>query len=210
MKKVIVMLAVLAMAVPAMAQLAGTGHDFSGEAFSDGEICGPCHTPHNANASTEAPLWARANSGASYTAYTGFDMDATVGAPAGLSLMCLSCHDGTIELDTFVGSDGTLSADKMGDIGVGSGDVGTNLSSSHPISIVYNTLLISSDSDLNDPATEASGLGGTVEEDLLVGTAGSATVECSSCHDVHNGAGVASLLVKSNAASALCTTCHAK
>ena len=50
-------------------------------------------------------------------------------------------------------------------------------------------------------------------EDMLAGTGdNTATVECSSCHDVHNQgpAGVADLLIKSNASSDLCLTCHIK
>ncbi len=35
-------------------------------------------------------------------------------------------------------------------------------------------------------------------------------MECSSCHDVHDRNGHAKLLVKSNARSALCVTCHDK
>ena len=33
-------------------------------------------------------------------------------------------------------------------------------------------------------------------------------LECASCHDVHNSYNQAGLLVKSNADSALCLTCH--
>ncbi|MDH5534775.1 MAG: cytochrome c3 family protein [Betaproteobacteria bacterium] len=36
------------------------------------------------------------------------------------------------------------------------------------------------------------------------------SVECASCHEPHNGTGNATFLRVSNAASALCTTCHSK
>ncbi|MBN4058944.1 cytochrome c3 family protein [bacterium AH-315-J04] len=35
-------------------------------------------------------------------------------------------------------------------------------------------------------------------------------VECTSCHDPHNQSGAPYMLVKSNARSALCLTCHKK
>ena len=47
---------------------------------------------------------------------------------------------------------------------------------------------------------------------MLFGTAGSRTMECASCHDVHNTASASNqnLLLISNTASALCLTCHNK
>jgi predicted CXXCH cytochrome family protein len=47
---------------------------------------------------------------------------------------------------------------------------------------------------------------GTINTNLL----SSGKMQCSSCHDVHNSAGVLGLLRKSNAGSALCLTCHHK
>jgi predicted CXXCH cytochrome family protein len=35
-------------------------------------------------------------------------------------------------------------------------------------------------------------------------------IECVSCHDPHNTAGIDKLLVMSNRRSALCLTCHIK
>ena len=84
--------------------------------------------------------------------------------------------------------------------------MGTDLSDDHPISFTYNTALATADGGLWDPASALSGLGGTIDADLLSGS----MVECSSCHDVHNSYGIPFLLVKSNAASALCLTCHDK
>jgi len=39
---------------------------------------------------------------------------------------------------------------------------------------------------------------------------GGDSVECSSCHDVHNGTGFGALLKVDNAGSQLCLTCHTK
>jgi len=57
-----------------------------------------------------------------------------------------------------------------------------------------------------DPTTTSSGLGGTIDGDMLLAN----QVQCASCHDVHNAANLNFLLVKDNANSALCLTCHNK
>jgi hypothetical protein len=56
------------------------------------------------------------------------------------------------------------------------------LSTSHPISFVYDSALATADGRLKDPS-ENSTLGGTIAEDLL-DSAG--MVQCSSCHDIHS------------------------
>lgn len=190
------------------AELALSAHDFSAEAWNPGaQLCQPCHTPHNADTTvTESPLWNHEVTVAAHTPYSGpGTLDATVGSPAGVSLLCLSCHDGTVALDSFGGD--------LGSTVIGAEfSVGTDLSNDHPISFTYNAALATADGELFDPETVSSGLGGTIEADMLFGTAGSATLECASCHDVHNTVSAAnpSLLLKSNVGSALCLTCHDK
>ena len=129
-------------------------------------------------------------------------MQAAVGDPAGVSLLCLSCHDGVTALDSFGGTAGTVPLS-------GSANVGLDLSNDHPISITYNAALVALDSELHDPTLTTSGLGANIDDDMLEG-AGNNLLECSSCHDVHNTANVANLLRKSNVQSALCLTCHNK
>ena len=64
------------------------------------EVCVFCHTPHGGTA--DAPLWNRAMATpGTYTPYTSSTLDTTVGQPDGISLACLSCHDGTIALDAL-------------------------------------------------------------------------------------------------------------
>lgn len=194
----------------ATANMAGTGHDFSLTGWAGGEICIACHTPHNANAAfTLVPLWNnREQTVASYDLYTSVTgtLDATMVQPAGMSKLCLSCHDGTVALENFGGVTGG------GTIIGGTGNFGTDLNNDHPVSFVYNAALATADGELFDPATQSAGLptAGTIEARLLFGATTSATVECASCHDVHNSASVAKLLVKSNVGSALCLTCHDK
>ncbi len=61
--------------------IAGSAHDFSGEAWNAaGEICIPCHTPHNADiTAANAPLWNHELTAATYYFYTQhYFMNATV------------------------------------------------------------------------------------------------------------------------------------
>ncbi|MBN2433016.1 MAG: cytochrome C [Acidobacteria bacterium] len=188
------------------AGIAGSAHDFSDETWSHGQICLPCHTPHNANTTVaEAPLWNHELTAvATYTLYSTTSLDATVGQPNGTSRLCLSCHDGTVALENFGGvTNGT--AFVTGTILVGNG---ANLSGDHPVSFTYDAALAATDGGLHDPTVTASGLigGGTISDDMLSG----GTMQSSSCHEVHNECGHNSLLILDNGGSALCLTCHDK
>ena len=209
MKCLIVLSVALALgfATVANAEIAGSEHDFSGQGFAQGQICLPCHAPHNASAQATAnvPLWNHAVSIQTYQLYTSDTIDAgspsgSLAQPSGVSKLCLSCHDGTIAIDAFGGNPGSQTI-------TGNANIGTDLSNDHPISFVYDTSLALADGSLNDPSTALAGLAGsngTIEDDMLFGN----RLECASCHDVHNKFGNESLLLKSNAGSALCLTCH--
>ncbi len=209
MKKFSLIFTMVLIASVGFAQLTGSGHDFSGLGWNTAttnKICGPCHTPHNANTTiAEAPLWSHAITAvASYTVYGGTStLDATVGQPGGISKLCLSCHDGTVALDNFIPVNGTSTPL------TGTALLGTDLSGDHPISFTYDAALATTDGELYDPTTTASGLGGNIDADMLFGGT-SDQMECASCHDVHNTAGVAPLLLKANTNSELCLTCHIK
>jgi hypothetical protein len=66
------------------------------KAVAEAQTCLFCHAPHSA--STVAPLWNRGNPGSTYTPYSSSTSVARPGQPTGASLLCLSCHDGTIAL----------------------------------------------------------------------------------------------------------------
>ena len=205
MKKLIAIMIVFFFAGTTFAQtIVGSAHDFSGETWNaSGEICITCHTPHNADATiADAPLWNHQSTAATFTVYNSGTLDATVGQPDGSSKLCLSCHDGTVAVDNFGGN--TTGTEVI----TGDALVGTDLSNDHPVSFVYDAALATTDGGLYDPTTTNSGMpaGGTIDDDMLI----SNKLQCSSCHDVHNGSGVAKLLVKNNNASALCLTCHNK
>jgi len=185
----------------ALAAITGSAHDFSGRGWnSSEEICIVCHTPHHADTTVaDSPLWNHEVTTAVYTIYSSPTMQATTGQPDGVSKLCLSCHDGTVALDSFGGASGTVN------IG-GRYDLGTDLTGDHPISFTYDTALATSDGELANPATALSGLGSTIQNDLLHAN----RLECSSCHDVHNAYNNNHLLVVNNLGSALCLTCHTK
>ena len=161
-------LKILAAAVPLMAaslataDIVGSRHDFSAYAWSDNEICKPCHTPHNAmdNALT-GRLWAHDLSTATYKYHGGSTntgdqttrVDNGSGSVNGVtgmdtaSRLCLGCHDGTVALDSFMGKDGgkgtpsidtvTSSRNEPGyNPNIGAGTVGgatADLSNDHPV-----------------------------------------------------------------------------
>jgi predicted CXXCH cytochrome family protein len=192
-------------------------HDFSGAAWSNNEICVPCHTPHNADMNVmSAPLWNHEVTTASYTVYASSSLNAAPGQPSGVSRLCLSCHDGTVAFDNHGGA-------TNGSRFTNFGNLSTILSDDHPISFLYNSALAAVDGELRDPDTAPSGLGGTITDDLLE----NGSLECTSCHDVHisrNTQGCTGChnthgpvlttktlsLRVSNDNSALCFTCHIK
>lgn len=207
MKKLFVFLVCAMLSTGLYSAIAGSGHDFSGFGWSGGEICLPCHTPHNAKLPPDdlVPLWNHDVTASVFTVYsspTGTLDAGPLGQPAGVSKACLSCHDGTVGLDAY----GTNVPVPV--IIGGAFNLGANLSNDHPISFTFNTALATADGELFDPSAQASGLGGTIQNDMLFAD----QMECASCHDVHNTVcpACASLLVKDNAGSALCLTCHNK
>ncbi len=176
--------------------IVGTKHDLTNG--QPGEVCVYCHTPHNANTAITAPLWNRASSTATYTMYSSATIDMTQATnPQGVSLACLTCHDGTIAVDQYLngptppagGESGTLSGDHK---------IGPDLSNDHPISITYD----------NTKDTEFNALSAISATLPFFGT-GSDQLECATCHDVHDGTN-GDFLRLANTGSALCTTCHVK
>lgn len=77
------------------------------------EVCIFCHTPHGGRtdvAGGAAPIWNRSLSTATYTVYTSPNFDAkgaTPGTPKGVSVACLSCHDGTVAFDALINKPGS-------------------------------------------------------------------------------------------------------
>ncbi len=77
------------------------------------EVCVFCHTPHGGSSVDQdgsAPLWNRMlpdETGFSVYSSPHFEGSDIGFSPRGVSLACLSCHDGTIALDALVNSPGS-------------------------------------------------------------------------------------------------------
>jgi predicted CXXCH cytochrome family protein len=190
--------------------ITGSLHDFTTKAWSGGRICVACHTPHKSDISvTDAPLWNHKNSTQTYTLYASATMNATgIGQPSGLSKLCLSCHDGTVAVDSFGGATGTTLISAVNNLGI-------TLADDHPIGFTYNTALATADGSLFDPSTKSVTIGtgaqtktGTIASLLLF----NGKMECSSCHDVHNTftVGTTGLTRIAQAGSQICISCHNK
>ncbi len=204
-------LLMLAMGPTLAATITGSAHDFTASAWSGGRICVACHAPHKTDTTiADAPLWNHTSSAATYTLYSSPTLKATISQPGGGSKLCLSCHDGTIAVNSFGGVTGTTMISPANNIG-------TNLKASHPIGFTYDTALATANGSLFDPASKTVTIGsgtqtktGTVNAMLLYGN----KMECGSCHDVHNTFTVGALgtgLVKVDpAGSKICLSCHNK
>lgn len=237
MKRTLATLAV-ALMVPAVAfaSIKNSKHDLSSASTTTGakataetEICKFCHTPHKGTASATVPLMNRAGTTtATFGTYTatqkGTALPTTI---SGISAVCMSCHDGGTALGALTNAGGgTAGTITMGATDTGVGGVlattapaylGTSLATSHPAGIPYAGQTVGANVSKAVVADyQAVAAGGVVTNAngsvALSGTTGAFSVECSTCHSVHNtGPTTASfLLTVDNAGSKLCMTCHLK
>lgn len=257
--------ALIAMLLPAddagAQTIRNTKHDLSsgstgGLAFSGtAEVCVFCHTPHGAATGT-APLWNKTLPSAAYQVYST-TVSSTMDAPlatdgiaaspsvGSVSIGCLSCHDGSLAMNSVINAPGSgltnaaftagtwTPALPGGRMAAGVANLGLDLRNDHPIGMHYcgggptvaapGTACV--DPDFRAPLNAA--IGGTTV--FWVETGGNTTrhktdmilynrvfaggaapaVECGSCHDPHTNANTTFLRL-SNAASALCLSCHVK
>ena len=208
------------------------------------EVCVFCHTPHGGLLT--GPLWNHSTpSASSFTHYNSVTLSTYL---QGLSvsrdvndesLLCMSCHDGSVAVDHLINDPNSLGGAPVTIFG-GNTDVdiidlfgttpgsrigaspsnlsGTgDLSDDHPISFSY-------DSVLADPMYNGGSKDGELQTVVnAVGSdvrffGGTNRVECSSCHDPHvdyitaalNQADYAPFLIRPNTGSGLCLACHNK
>jgi predicted CXXCH cytochrome family protein len=177
----------------------GTVHDIN----SGG--CKSCHAPHNGSVATGGTdqntgkilLWDRGFTNVTFGTYSSPTMNsvaAEVGTttpaatdPRLYSFLCLSCHDG-VTSPTLIGPTNTKA--------IGNVTKSAGLTNDHPINMAHDPTL---DTGLKTVA-QVTGAGL-----FLYGT--SNTVQCASCHNVHNNTN-SPFLRKANTNSALCTSCH--
>jgi len=222
------------------AVIAGGPHDLtSGSALRNtnasiaGQTCVFCHTPHGG--ANGKPLWNRATpTGTTYQLYTSSTSDSTTtGAQiaASVSGACMSCHDGTMAMDVLLNVNGLpftpavgftrqgTAKSTYGSTGGGTNNLmtgglpflGTDLRNDHPVTIIYETARAATPTQYVTQVVSGAKItvGSSNPLPLFGASAGTATVECASCHDSHNNS-LGNFLRKSNAGSAICTSCHIK
>lgn len=189
----------ISVAAPGDSNIRATLHNLSKngsgstKASAETQVCVFCHTPHNAAPTSSTPgfnkpLWNRAtNTG--YTRYTSASLDATangyIDQPGGSSLLCLSCHDGTVALgevrvlpkntgtpstNTSITMDGGITTMPAG-YGANTGYtriIGKDLSNDHPISITYDDTLAINDGELVRMDTSQRDVGPTIPNTPVV------------------------------------------
>lgn len=206
-------------------------------------VCIYCHAPHHTrkpnNTETYMPLWNRPQSQAwSFIMYDNGDNPQEYGdhdgdpgtpdelvnhnsyaadnatQPGAVSMLCLSCHDGTVAVNTYgqspqdsasqnVGAGYISTQYKIGDASAtGDGD----LSNHHPIGFDYNATAAHDDEIY--PSSTAMGTTGYTIGELL---SSNGTMECNTCHDVHNTKNLGGKFIwVEDTGSAFCLTCHDK
>jgi len=167
------------------------------KANSESEVCIFCHTPHNS--SPRKPLWNREDPGLNYTLYNSSTIQAEPGQPDGASILCLSCHDGTIALGSVLSkTEPIVFESSVTTMPVGTANLSTDLSDDHPISFIYNTALAATDGELVDPGSFSGPI--HLENEKL---------QCTACHDPHKNL-YHDFLTVTNQNSDLCIHCHQK
>lgn len=167
-------------------------------AASESGICKFCHTPHSAK--PQSALWNRRDPGVTYEPYTSSTALAEPGQPTGASVLCLSCHDGTIALGELLGRRTPIPmAGGVTTIPPGRARVGNDLRHHHPVSFVYDARLAARRGELKMPAS--------LPKQIRLDPAGQ--MQCTSCHDPHDNDN-GEFLVLPNINSRLCVECHQK
>lgn len=194
--------------LPRTAQVA----PMSGFITSYGQPCVYCHHPHGTG--DKRPLWNRPASTASFRMYESSSLDMTIDPrPAEVSMLCLSCHEGSVPLDrvlvkpagfgTAGGSGETIKrcatdchkgGDPAGGLNWENVWFEPDLRKQHPISVLY------------DPSRDAG-----FEPVAIVEAAGlrlvDGRVECVTCHEPHSQRNRPFLRV-ANSGGSLCRSCH--
>jgi hypothetical protein len=131
--------------------------------------------------------------------------------PGGVSLLCLSCHDGSVAVNSY-GNSAQLSYSQSG----GGPTIGAQytigkdnyLGNHHPIGFDYDAVQ-AVDTQIRPADTAFLGAAGPVRNHLY--GAGNTRMECATCHAVHNKGNTGeTLLWRSDTSSHLCLTCHDK
>jgi hypothetical protein len=203
-------------------------------------ICVFCHTPHGG--SLDAPLWNRTNpSHSNWKHYNSATMSTTLKglstsrAPGIESMLCLSCHDGSISINHVInapndnpiilsagGVSDTTIVDFFGNPGARTGSLQGSLApdqvgflnDDHPISFSYTAVEQSNEYLLGAKQGQLQTTYNAVTFGDVRFFGGADNLECPSCHDPHvnyvDNPEYTGFLITPNTGSALCFACHVK
>ncbi len=192
----------------AFADISGTPHDFSAQEWSGGEVCRVCHVPHNPV--ENLLLWNHelsSNSitfGDSQATTSGTSLPTNIGTWSGTTKYCLSCHDGSVAIDSFGGNVGSTYITGSGQIGA-SGDLKGN----HPVAIPYPDQPGATYNSITTGANPSDYVPSPTGVKVYGTTAGAKGLECGSCHEPHDDT-IDPFLRVTMTSSALCASCHKK
>jgi len=216
-----------------------------------GRTCVFCHTPHNAQQTPNtpnAPLWNRADVAANLVTPYSWSTPANLSVDGGLTAalpfaddpligptrLCMSCHDGTIAMDSHRSKGGTAGTQVMGTSN--HAYISLDLTVTHPIGFKYtdavtarttSELVPTSVGFLTAPSTSftatsfnTSSRGSLTKSSLKIADTlyGGEYMTCATCHDVHNTVNAKSdtgqtynyFLRAREEGSAICLSCHIK
>ncbi len=216
--------------------ISGTAHDFSGISSPQTGACTFCHTPHQAQA--QALLW---NHTLSTNNFSWLETTTTGGTPystfagdtyKGPTAKCLSCHDGSVAIgDIGWWNGGAPGAPLLNSFITGGFQIGEggDMTGNHPVAMpfpygsaanTYNSVTNGASALLSgwQPTPEANGIKLYTDDGTSVFagvTPGQTGMECTSCHDPHNGSEVQDIfflrgLLGGNTADYICVKCHDK
>jgi predicted CXXCH cytochrome family protein len=232
MKHVFTIVVALGLLVPsAFAQYSAVGkvlnskHDLSSGSTSGNikstdqtQVCVFCHVAHQASAANkQEPLWNHTLTATNFsTAYASSTFTAlgtgitaigqgTAGT-ATTSHLCLSCHDGTVAVNSLYKFTATIpdSGDLVGGKLTGIGSLGTDLSSSHPVNFSMDqTTWTKTNPHIVTINTTTHATTGAVSLPLDSNN----KLQCASCHTSHDNTNT-NFLRDSLTGSAICIDCH--
>lgn len=209
----------------AVGKVLNSKHDLSSGSTSGGikssdqtQVCVFCHVAHQASAAAkQQPLWNHTMTATNFTTayasptFTALGTGITAIGPgtagsATTSHLCLSCHDGTVGVNSLYKFNSTIpdTGDLVGGKLAGIGSLGTDLSSSHPVNFSMDqSTWTKTNTHIVSINTTTHATTGTVALPLD----GSNKLQCASCHTSHDNTNT-NFLRDSLTGSAICLDCH--
>jgi len=169
----------------------GSPHDFKtqlgGASYT---LCNFCHVAHKFGSAPTGPgylLWNHTLSNvASYGVYSSDSMRSTpsdIGGQLTVSNLCLSCHDGTVAINSWYEAQAGANFQPLPQGTVFTTDAGLvrDLTKQHPVNFVYPDATTAAAIGIQ-PAADLNSVDGNGNVPLFNGR-----MQCATCHDPHAG-----------------------